>query len=70
MEWILVSSSDLQRVGYDAASKTLYIRFHSGGVYSYASVPPAVYNDLLAAPSKGKYFHANIRPFFSYRRLS
>ncbi|WP_394854027.1 KTSC domain-containing protein [Citrobacter freundii] len=33
-----VSSSNLQSVGYDQATSTLEIAFHSGGIYQYSRV--------------------------------
>lgn len=67
MNMIPVSSSDLSSVGYE--NGTLYIAFHSGGLYSYSGVPEHIYSALLNAPSKGKYFHANIKNVYTYRRI-
>lgn len=69
MQMIPVSSSDLASVSYDAASSTLYVRFHKGGTYSYSNVPESVYHALMNAPSKGQYFRANIRKSYAYRRI-
>lgn len=67
MDMIPVSSSDLASVGYEY--DTLYIRFNSGGLYAYYGVPVEVYNELLSASSKGKYFHARIKNLYSYKRI-
>ncbi len=67
MNMIPVSSSNLSSVGYN--NGTLYIEFHSGGLYSYSVVPPFVYTELLNAPSKGEYFHANIKNVYPYTRI-
>lgn len=64
-----VASSNLASVGYDADDETLEIEFHSGGVYRYADVPQAVYQELLSAQSHGSYFHENIRGEYDYRRI-
>jgi hypothetical protein len=64
-----VESSNLRSVGYDPATQTLEIEFHSGGVYQYVGVPPSVYQDLLAAPSLGSYFQAAIRNQYAYTRI-
>ncbi len=61
MERIPVQSSNLASVGYDATSSTLEIEFHSGGIYQYDGVPQEIYDGLLSADSKGKYFHRNIK---------
>jgi len=60
-----VSSSNLHSVGCDHGSAALEIRFHSGGVDQYPGVDPSTHAALLAAPSKGRFFHAYIkgRPF-------
>jgi len=69
MKRITVSSSNLRSVGYDEATQTLEIEFHSGGVYQYSSVPRSVYEGLMGASSHGKYFHAHIKGVYPYRRI-
>lgn len=64
-----VNSSNLASVGYDAASQTLEIEFHSGGIYQYFSVPPSQYNNLMTAVSLGSYFHHNIRDHYRHQRI-
>ena len=64
---IPVSSSNLAAVGY--ADGTLFIRFHSGGLYAYSNVPEHIYQALMSAPSHGKFFHAYIKNVYPYRRL-
>ncbi|MFN3762814.1 MAG: KTSC domain-containing protein, partial [Anaerolineae bacterium] len=56
-------------VGYDEDTRTLEIEFHSGGIYQYYDVPPEIYQELLNAPSLGKYFHAKIRNTYRYNRV-
>lgn len=68
MQMIPVDSSNIASVGYE--NGTLYIRFHSGGLYSYSDVPASVYQGLMSAPSKGRYFHAHIRGQYNYRHIS
>ena len=67
MNMTSVSSSNLASVGYQ--NGVLYIRFHSGGLYSYFDVNESVYQDLLNAPSKGKFFYRNIRRAYSYQKI-
>lgn len=59
-----VKSSNIEAIGYDEHTKTLKIKFKSGGTHSYADVPKLDYERLLSAQSIGKYFHANIRNKF------
>lgn len=62
-----VSSSNLSAVGYE--NGTLYVSFHSGGLYSYSGVPESVYRGLMSAGSKGSYFAAYIKKSYPYRKL-
>ncbi len=61
-----VESSQIQSVGYDAASQTLAIRFNTAkgfSEYHYANVPQEIYDGLMRAESHGRYFGQNIKPF-------
>lgn len=62
-----VNSSDIASVGYE--NGTLYIKFNSGGTYSYSNVPESVYRNLMNASSHGKFFQANIKNVYPYRRI-
>lgn len=65
-----VQSSVIASAGYDAATETLEIEFHHGGIYVYASVPPWVFDSLMAASSKGLFFHDSIKDHFVFSRVS
>lgn len=67
MNMIPVNSSNISSVGYE--NGTLYIAFHSGGLYAYSNVPEIVFNELLNAPSKGEYFHAYIKKHYAYTKI-
>ena len=64
-----VESTTLATVAYDEARELLRLEFCSRAVYQYFSVPAAVHQSLLAAPSKGRYFNEAIRGRFSYRLI-
>ena len=64
-----VESSLLVSVAYDAGCCNLQLEFCSGAVYQYFEVPPAIYNQLLAAGSKGGYFNDFIRDRFPYSQI-
>ena len=66
---IPVQSSLLASVGY-SIDETLDLEFLSGAVYRYFAVPHAVFEDLIAAQSKGGYFNRNVRSRFPYQRLA
>ncbi len=68
-ERIAVQSSLLSSVTY-ALDATLQLQFRKGAIYRYFAVPPAVFEALLAADSKGAYFNRHIRDRFPYQRLS
>ena len=64
-----VSSSNLRSVGFDTGSSILEIEFHSGEVYVYFGVPESVYNELMAASSKGTFHDDRIKDRYPSRRL-
>jgi hypothetical protein len=66
MERQEVESSVIGAVGH---SRVLEIRFESGRVYQYYDVPMDIYEAMLEAPSKGKFFNANIRGKFPYQEI-
>ena len=64
-----VSSSFLDKVGYDAQAKVLAIQMkNSSDVYLYQDVPESIYKGLLAADSKGRYYVKNIKGQFPTER--
>jgi hypothetical protein len=65
---IPVDSSLIRSVTY-GADATLTVRFHSGAVYRYFTVPHRILEALLAAPSKGAYFNRHIREEFPSQRV-
>jgi hypothetical protein len=64
-----VESATLATVGYDEAQELLQLEFGSRAVYLYFGVPTAVYEALLGAPSKGRYFNGTIRGRYPYRHI-
>ncbi len=69
MERAPVTSSNIRSIGYDAASQTLEIEFNTGATYQYFGVPSSDYDGIMAADSKGTYFHANIKTRYSFDKL-
>ena len=65
-----VESTTLAALAYDDAHEILQLEFRSRAIYRYFGVPAPVYEGLLAAPSKGKYFNQAIRGNFPYSRAS
>lgn len=69
MERTPVTSSDILSVGYDPDQEILEIEFIRGAVYQYSGVPIAVYEGLMSADSKGKFFHVNIKNTYAFVKL-
>lgn len=64
MKMIPVESSNIQSIGWE--DMELYITFNSAITYVYYDVPEEVFEEMLDAPSQGKYFHANIKGKYDY----
>ena len=69
VEWVPLESSVLTAVAYRAGLQQLYLQFQEGNIYRYFACPRSVYNDLLAAESKGRYFVQHIRNGFHCERV-
>ena len=65
-----VESTTLVAIGYDATRELLELEFRSHAVYRYFGVPSSVYEELWAAPSKGRYFNGTIRGHFPHSLIS
>lgn len=64
-----VASSNIASVGYEDSSQTLEIEFQSGAIYQYFDVPRVAFDGLIAAGSKGGFFHEQIRGVYRYARV-
>ncbi len=69
MRWVRVESSTLRGVAYDSDSSTLELEFSDGDRYRYFEVPEAVYSELLAADSKGNFFHTHVKGTYRFTKL-
>lgn len=65
-----VDSTTMRSVGYQAKSRILEIEFGSGAVYQYLGVPARIYQQLLRAESKGRYFNSEIRDVHPYVQVN
>lgn len=63
-------SSNLKKGVYDTETKILTLTFANDGVYEYDDVPHEVFAAMNLAESTGKYFNANIKKGFTYRKLN
>jgi KTSC domain len=69
MNRIAVDSTTLAWVRYSPEACLLQLGFHTGEVYAYFEVPMQTYQELLRAPSKGRYFNLHIRNHFRTRLI-
>ena len=65
----VLASSVLAAMTY-SLDATLDLAFRSGRIYRYFAVPPPIVEGLIAAASKGAYFHRHVRNRFRYQRLA
>ena len=64
------ASSSIAAAGYDAAAQRLCVRYRdSGDAYAYEGVAQLVFEQLLEAPSKGRYVSRWIKDKYPFRRL-
>jgi hypothetical protein len=64
---VSVESKALATVGYSKRLRALEIEFRNGAIYRYLEVAPLVYEALMNAPSKARFYDQNIRG--KYRSL-
>jgi len=69
MERTPVDSSLIESVAYDAERMILDLWFTTGTHYRYFDVEPEVVEELMRAPSKGRYFNDEIRDAYIYRQV-
>jgi hypothetical protein len=64
-----VDSSVIKAIAYEVSSRQLWIQFTNGACYRYGSVPEHLFATLLAAASKGSFFHRAIRNVFAFAKM-
>lgn len=65
-----VDSRSIRAVGYDEEHEALFVDFReSGDIYAYHPVAREVFEELLAAESRGAYFNQNIRNSYQYLKV-
>ena len=68
-EMIPVSSSNVDEIGYDEATQTVYVRFLNGSLYGYKNVPVQEFEGLKNSTSVGSYIHRNFKNVYPYERI-
>jgi len=69
MPHVTMFSSAIRTVEYDEARQHLVITLANKRTYRYLDVPPEVYQQFLAAESKGRFYNDHIRDVYIYERL-
>lgn len=69
MEMEPVNSTNVHSIGYDPASETLRIKYHSGHTGDYANVPQNKHDELMAADSKGQFLNEHVKPHHAHSRV-
>jgi len=65
-----VDSSNVEAIGYDAATQELHVQFlKSGETYVYYGVEEWVFQEFMQADSKGTYLNINIKGRYQYDKL-
>lgn len=69
MEWIETpQSSNIARFAYEAPSQVLTVEFKTGGTYNYFDIPAVIFEQMMAASSKGQFLAQQIKGRFRYAR--
>lgn len=63
-----VESSAILKVGY--CNNALFVQFVGGQWYKYLQVSETVFEQLLAAPSKGAFINKSVKPFYKVKPLT
>ena len=69
MHAVPLDSSVIAGVRFVAETNILEVDFHSGRTYRYFMVPRAVFENLIAAESAGRYFNEEIKGRFGWERV-
>lgn len=72
--WVKVDSSNMDAMSYNESEEKLFIKFKGRKTekehYVFSGVDVQLFNDLLVAESKGKFFHANIKNKFDMEKVT
>lgn len=63
-----VQSSNITFIGH-SDSGVVVIEFKGQSRYRYDKIPEDIYKKLMAAPSKGKFIHYEIRPIDNGKKI-
>lgn len=64
-----VKSTNIEKISYDPQGKVLRVKFHHGGEYDYAEVPPKIFEGFKDADSPGAYLKTKVKGSFGFRKV-
>ena len=67
-KWILVESSNINKISFDLKTQELSVNFKPDTTYKYKNIPYYIWEGLIGSDSKGKYFHAFIKGKYEYEK--
>ena len=69
MQTVSLNSTTLKTAAYRNYSQVLELEFCSGALYHYLGVCQSIYEQLLEAESKGRYYNQHIRNRFTFTKI-
>jgi KTSC domain len=66
---VAVQSSWISDLTHHRDIKQLTIRLNNGRAYVITNIPRSVYENWKNAPSKGRFYHRNVRGKYFVRRI-
>lgn len=70
VEWCLVSSSLIEKIGYDEANHEIHVALNTGDTYIYSGPTRKVFEDFCAADSIGAFYNNVIKRRYSARKAN
>lgn len=67
-EMTYVDSSNIEAIGYDDNAQELHVQFIGGGYYVYRAVPRQIFDDMMAAPSKGSFLNREVKGVYQFTK--
>lgn len=67
MQLIQTNAGKLRNIGYEAATKTLYVELEGGRGYEYANIGESIWQQFKASANQWSYFRDNIEEEYTAR---
>lgn len=64
-----VFSSQIESIGYEGDTETMYVEFKNRSVYRYKNIPFIIYQGLVTSRSPGSYLAKEIKSKYPYEKL-